>query len=357
MDVFYDSIAIPILAAIAGAVVTVLLGALLRGSEPRSLLTPAIGGAILFVTLWFGYTALDHVGAAQQRAERRALDDRRAALLLQTSEPGSALGCLDGMSGDTVEKACASAVFATPESVAAAVGHAAARLTLLADSLAYAKRFDPSYEAAIADLRRAAENDAFGLYSHVLAVRDGCTADRCAAFALLGGAGMLKDHLIQHTYEFRVAENSLRWRHQVTAPPPAPLPAVPAPSALLTPPATPAAPAPASTIAAPTTAVPTTAAPTTAAPTTATVAVPPHGIVPPAASVLPNIEFPSSASIPPVSIMSPEPRASTGAAAAAAEAPAGQEKPALAPKPVPLPRSAPRPHPQQPQTQPEPPPQ
>ena len=64
MDVFYDSIAIPILAAIAGAVVTVLLGALLRGSEPRSLLTPAIGGAILFVTLWFGYTALDHVGAA-----------------------------------------------------------------------------------------------------------------------------------------------------------------------------------------------------------------------------------------------------------------------------------------------------
>ena len=61
----------------------------------------------------------------------------------------------------------------------------AARLTLLADGLAFARHGDPDFAATLAGLRRAIELDRFGIAAHVLAVRDGCTAERCAAFALL----------------------------------------------------------------------------------------------------------------------------------------------------------------------------
>jgi hypothetical protein len=54
-----------------------------------------------------------------------------------------------------------------------------------------------------------------------------------------------------------------------------------------------------------------------------------HGVVPPVASVLPNLEFPSSSSIPPVSILAAEPaQPETG------NAPAGSSKAAKQPPPA-----------------------
>ena len=99
--------------------------------------------------------------------------------------PGSALACLDANAGEAVERACEKALFATPESVAAAVAYVSAKLTLLADGLDYARRVDGAYAAQLEGLRRAAETDRFGLVAHVLATRDGCTAESCATFKLL----------------------------------------------------------------------------------------------------------------------------------------------------------------------------
>jgi hypothetical protein len=342
MDAFNAEITSLVLAAIGGAVVTLPLGALLRR---RALVAAAFGSAGLLVALWLGYAAIAYVTAAGASAERHGLDERRALLSRQTAEPGSLSACIDGLVGELVEDACRAAVFATPQAVAVAVAQAAARLTLLADSLAYAQRRDPPYAAMVISLRRAAENDAYGLYAHVLAVRDGCTPDHCPTFELLTDTRALKAHMREQTYDHSVAENSLRWRQPPaeTVEPPRPsaqeTPAEPKPLAAMppSPPPSASAAAPADSVASSALGSGPIAGPTSWPPVATGGLIPPRVVVPPVASVLPNLEYPSSDSIPPVSIMSPEPRATAAAGEASA-----QTSPAPASPPVPMPRAAPR---------------
>ena len=122
--------------------------------------------------------------------ERRALDDRKAALIAGSIAPGSALSCLDELAGEVVETACEKAVFASPEAVAASVKYVTAQLALLNDGTAYAQRGNASYAAELAPLRTAIELDRFGLVAHVLGDREGCTestAMRCRGFAIPPG--------------------------------------------------------------------------------------------------------------------------------------------------------------------------
>src|SRR5471030_433269 len=107
----------------------------------------------------------------ERGAERRALTQRSAELTAQALVPGSALACLDGTAGEAVENTCEKAVFAGPQSTAAAVAYMAARLTLLADGLAFARHSDADFPAALAGLRRAIELDRFGIAAHVLTDR------------------------------------------------------------------------------------------------------------------------------------------------------------------------------------------
>lgn len=337
MDIPYGSLTVPVLAALAGAAAAILVAVAIRG-ELRSLVTALVGIAAVVAVLVVGGVALNRIASAQQAASRQALDARRAALR-QASESASELACIDGLVGAAVQDACRSAIFASPQTIAAAVALAAERLNLLTDGLAYAQRFDRAYAGHLAGLRRAVENDAYGLYSHVLAARDGCTAENCAAFALLTDDKIIKTHLREQTYAHRIAENSGRW---TAATPPAKSAAVAV--------AQPSPPVVASEAAAPS--PPTAADPAATAfaagaktpanrnsvripltmrwpPTPDSEMIAPPVVVPPVASVLPDLEYPSAASIPPVSIMAPEPRAKT----------ASSESPARA---VPLPRNAPR---------------
>ena len=147
----------------------------------------------------------------ERGAERRALAQRSAELTAQTLAPGSTLACLDGAAGEAVEGACEKTVFAGPQSTAAAVAYMAARLTLLADGLAFARHGDADFPAALAGLRRAIELDRFGIAAHVLAVRDGCTAERCAAFALLGDADVIKSNLKAQVFNQYVSRYAVDW--------------------------------------------------------------------------------------------------------------------------------------------------
>ena len=122
-------------------------------------------------------------------------------LTAQALAPGSTLACLDGAAGEAVENACEKTVFAGPQTTAAAVAYMAARLTLLADGLAFARQRDPDFAVSLAGLRRAIELDRFGIAAHVLAVRDGCTAERCAAFALLNDANVIKANLKAQVFD------------------------------------------------------------------------------------------------------------------------------------------------------------
>lgn len=287
-------------ATLAGALAA-LFAVLALVAWRRTRATGAGRALLRFGALVIGVLAvvalIDRMGLNEQAAERRALMAREAELSRAALAPGSPLSCLDAGAGEIVENACEKAVFADARSTAAAVAYIAARLDLLRDAVALARQGGPDVLAEFAGSRRAIELDRFGLAAHVLANRDGCTADNCAAFAMLSDTNALKSNLKARVFDQYVARHAPNWRASPAAPP------EPAVSQA---PAAPAAPATAS-------------------------AEPAPGHVP----LSPQYDFPSADSIPPVSIMNAEPPlpkdAGTGTDASAQAA--GRDSAATPPTP------------------------
>ena len=150
-------------------------------------------------------------------SERRALQARASELANRALAPGSALACLGSQAGEAVETACEKSVFATPESAAAALAFTEARMALLGDAQAIAGN-DPAFAGLIAGIRRAVELDRFGLAAQVLATRDRCTAEDCPAFALLGETTVLRANLKARAYDTYVARYAAGWEKREAAP-------------------------------------------------------------------------------------------------------------------------------------------
>jgi hypothetical protein len=167
--------------------------------------------AVIVIAVAFGWTYITRTGERDRADERRALDQRAADLVGRAVAPGSAVACLEATNTETVEGACERAVFASPESVAAASAYMAARITLLADAHEYTSRRDQSYETAIAGLRRTVAADRYGLASQVLASRDGCTADTCDAFGLVYDDKRLRANLKDRLFDVTVGRYAVNW--------------------------------------------------------------------------------------------------------------------------------------------------
>ena len=260
-------VSLPVWAVVAIAAVLVLACALalVRGRGERASVSVAILVLILALAGWW---ARDHFARRDLAAAQRALDARGFELATRAFMPGSALGCLDAIAGETVEAACEKVLFATPEAAAAAVSYVAAQLSLLASARELGRHGETA--PGMLALRRALEADRFGVVAHVLAVRDGCAPDQCSAFAWLGDTTRIKVNLAERPFDARINTYAASWpaaggRALASTPP------SPAPSA--------------------------------------------------AAKVPNNLYFPSATSIPPVNIMTAEPppaqrppQATTGAA-------------------------------------------
>jgi hypothetical protein len=279
-------------------------GAGVAGAIVRITFALAICGAIFML--------LQQNAARERLAERRALDQRAAELAARVVTPGSPLACLDAVAGDAVESACEKALFATPATVAAAVSYVTARLALLSDSIDYARRTGGGYESALATLRVAIESDRYGIVAHVLSVRDSCTPLLCDSYVLFKDPDRVQANLRDRLFDHYVERYAADWARA---------PAVGTPVAE-TPPGV----------------------------NYTTASVPPAGASPvtPAAPLSPKYDFPSAASIPPVSIMAPEPAAppetKPAPPAAPAAAPAAPKRPQH-----PAPRAAARAAPPPPQ--------
>jgi hypothetical protein len=259
-------------AAAVAAVTVVIVIAVFR--------TTGVGGMLRFcgqllvaaVVIGAVWLLVDRAGRLERASDRRTLDQRSTSLTAQAVAPGSALACLDAMAGEITEAACEQAVFAGPSAIAAAVSYTAARLTFLADAAAHAARGDGAYAATLAPLRQALESDRFGIVAHVLALRDNCTELQCDALSLLHDASRVQANLRDRTFDLLVGRHSAEWSTKV------------------------------GTVSA-------------AAPTT--VATPPSS----------QFDFPSAASIPPVSIMNPEPALAPPSARQAATPPVPPRRP------------------------------
>jgi hypothetical protein len=278
----------PIWTAVVAAVALVVLVVVVRliGVAGMAKLTGSM--IVLAAVLAAGWLLTDRAAQFERASERRALDQRSVSLTAQAVAPGSALACLDAMAGETIEMACEQAVFAGPSAVAAAISYTAARLAFLADAVDYAKRADRDYESVLTPIRTAMESDRFGIVAHVLSLRDSCTELQCDAFALLRDSSRVQANLKERTFESFVGRHSADWPGKGASP---------------------------------------SADSGGSVPVTA------------ATPLSPRYDFPSAASIPPVSIMNPEP-AQAPAPPAASARPAAASAPPVPPRRPPPPRAA-----------------
>jgi hypothetical protein len=141
----------------------------------------------------------------------------------------------------------------------------------------------PAALKSLAASRRAVELDRYGIAAHVLASRDGCTAERCAAFAWLLDAAAIKANMKAQAFDQYVSRHAAVWNAQ----PPAGVPAA------------------------------VSAAPSAAEPVRSAAVTAPEQVAHPVSS---KYDLPSAASIPPVSIMNAEPPLAKAAAEAQAQA-------------------------------------
>jgi hypothetical protein len=234
-------VSLPVWAVVAIAAVLVLACALalVRGRGAGASVSVAILVLILALAGWW---ARDHFARRDLAAAQRALDARGFELATRALMPGSALGCLDAIAGETVEAACEKALFASPEATAAAVSYVAAQLSLLASARELGRHGEIA--SGMLALRHALEADRFGVVAHVLAVRDGCAPDQCRAFAWLGDTSRIKVNLAEHPFDARIKTYAASWpatgaRALASTPPsPAPTAAVKVPNNLYFPSAT-----------------------------------------------------------------------------------------------------------------------
>jgi len=252
--------------AAAGFFGLILLITLLRAD--RSIANGALTVITLLSIAIAGAATMRVYGPAGQDAPTEARAQNNAVI---ASLP--ALSCLDDLAGDAVAIGCEKALFGSPDAAAAAVSYTAARLDRLT-ALGDAATAEKSLTTDMKVLRKALEHDRYGLVAQVLVVRDGCTQFDCAAFRSLTDQQQVAANMDSHLYDTLVARHAPTWNA------PATVPSMPATAALAgLPPSMP-----------------------TGKPTSA--------------------EFPSAASTPPVSIMNPEPTATTRQAAPANAAPA-----------------------------------
>jgi hypothetical protein len=308
VDPASGALQLPLWSAAVIAALSVAFGVFVLRRAGRGGLAEALSLAgLLLVGAAGAWVVLDATSAGTLAAQRRALDARLFEMTARAVAPGSALACLDASAGELVEASCEKALFATPEATAASVAYVAAQLLLLADGSEYERRSGANYESALRGLRHAIEADRFGIVAHVLAEREDCMADRCDSFRLLRDTRQVSDNLRGRKYDSNVTRHASEWLQSALSsmaansgpaslpPPAAPLPTPPRNSAAV-----------------------------------ASAKAAPNGLY-----------FPSSASIPAVSIMSAEP---TGPPQQAAPAEASGKAPApAARKPAPPAQQARRP--------------
>jgi hypothetical protein len=203
---------VPWVAAVSAALLTVILCALAFGRSRKGFAAAATRFVLVAVAAglsgsltWAIYCGL----------ERNALQVRAAELTARSV--GSPLACLDASTGDTVQQACETAVFSSPVGVASAVTYVAAQFALLSDITDYVRRGGPAIDDVLVPLRRTLETDPFGFLAHVLVMR-GCTSENCPALSLLHDPQRVRTNIIAQTLDHYVDEYRAAWARSSDAP-------------------------------------------------------------------------------------------------------------------------------------------
>lgn len=209
LDHLWRSATLPMWLALAAAVffALIVLVTLLRAEKSVA------NGALTVITL----LAIGVAAAATLRGSDTA--EKAVVSPAGTSFAASAvpaLSCMDELAGEMVLAACEKSLFAAPDSVAAAVSGAAVQLDRLlasGDVAAANKAMTPD----LARLRRSVERDRYGLFAYLLQSRDHCMPDACPAYASLTDRKQIAAHMEERLYEGLVTRYAPSWTAPVTA--------------------------------------------------------------------------------------------------------------------------------------------
>jgi hypothetical protein len=241
----------------AGFCALIVLIVLLRADK-----TMANGALAVIALLAIGIASTTTVrgfGTPTRMADP-AVETRVAALHVPLAP---ALACLDGLAGESVEAACEKAVFGSADTAAAAVSYAAGQVSRVV-AAGSARTLTPEQQV----LKRTVERDRYGLVAQVISIRDRCVVTDCPLFRVLSDSNQIRANMNERLYDTLVTRYSASWGSAAAAA------GAPSPAAGLLAPSMP-----------------------TGRPTT--------------------VDFATSAAIPPVNIMTPDPPAQSQAAAAA----------------------------------------
>ena len=189
--------------ATAGFVGIIVLITLLRSERSVA------NGVLALVTL----LAIGVAGAVTFRGFGTAsvVQSTEAPRQVQTATaPLPQLSCIDELAGDAVLAACEKALFGSAESVAAAVAYAASQITLLT-SLGDVATANKGAGSDLLALRRAVERDRYGLMAYVLMARDRCTPSACRAFRSLTETRQIAANMEDRVYESLVMRYAASW--------------------------------------------------------------------------------------------------------------------------------------------------
>jgi len=164
-----------------------------------------LAGAILLILL-LPTSEPEPLPAAPPRSPA-GLAQRADALLARAIAPNSPLACVDATAGNQVEEACEAVLFGRPETVAAAVSYVTAKVALLSQGRANGSADDP----ALTLLRQNLAADRYGIVAHVLEATAGCSAERCDVFALVKDSSQIKANLKDSRFDRLVAKYSANW--------------------------------------------------------------------------------------------------------------------------------------------------
>ena len=188
--------------ATAGFVGIIVLITLLRSERSVA------NGVLALITL----LAIGFAGAVTFRGSGTAnvVQSSEARPVQTATAPLSQLSCIDEMAGDVVLAACEKALFGSAESVAAAVAYAASQITLLT-SLGDVATANKGAGSDLLALRRAVERDRYGLMAYVLTARDRCTPSACRAFRSLTETRQIATNMEDRVYEGMIMRYAASW--------------------------------------------------------------------------------------------------------------------------------------------------
>lgn len=158
-----------------------------------------------------GWLYLERLDAQDRAEQRRVIEARLSALTAQALLPNSNLACLEAEAGDAVSESCEKAIYGSPEQVAAALSYVGNRIDILRDIVLVGDSNDDGYARLRAPLARNIEKDRYGLVAQVLQARDNCSPDSCYLFSLVQRRDQLVTNMSERAYDAKVVRYAAGW--------------------------------------------------------------------------------------------------------------------------------------------------